>query len=129
MVAPKKNKPDEAEEVFNENLRTDDNFIFIETANTTYQLKRPRGIPVGRDHFRLTRKYFIKPKFEDDKQLDPTPAETERSDKAFDEWIDVVLPAILVSHKVDDVYAEDFMAIFGGVSAAARMKEELFRIV
>lgn len=120
-------KSDDSVEV--EPTQTTDTTFVIETANRTYKLQRPMGVPLGRDHFRLIQKAIIAPRKEGDIILDPTPADIEKANKAVDEWIDVVLPKILIEPTIDEIYPEDFDQIFSACINKIKVADTPFRFI
>lgn len=83
--------------------------IRVETAVDTYELSKPRG-KLGALHFRLLTKAM--PKSVDEETGEVSPADQERMQEVFNQWIDEVLPEILTSHKYDDVPGEDQWVLF-----------------
>jgi hypothetical protein len=55
--------------------------------------------------------------------------EIERQEKAEDEWLDKVLPEILVGKSIEEIPAEDFKVIFAVVSNAMNFRPDYFRIL
>lgn len=76
----------------------------VETANDTFELSKPTG-KLGALHFRLLTKAM--PKSVDPDTGETSPADQERMQEVFEQWLDDVLPKILVSHDIEDLSGED----------------------
>jgi hypothetical protein len=67
QVDPTENSEEETPEVFDPETFVmpdfDKDYVYVDTAYSTYKLKRPKGPKVGRDHLRLMRKYASKLSF------------------------------------------------------------------
>jgi len=104
--------------------------IKIETANDVYELARPAG-KVGGLHFRLITKAAPKTRPEEYGGGDTgvSPADQERLEECFGQWVEQVLPAILISHSYDDVPGEDQWLLFLAMFQSMNVSGDLFRII
>jgi len=100
--------------------------IRVQTSNDVYELSKPRG-KLGALHFRLLTKAM--PKSVDEETGEVSPADQERMQEVFNQWIDEVLPEILVSHKYDDVPGEDQWVLFLASFNTMNVRKDLFRLV
>ena len=100
--------------------------IKVETASDVYELAKPRG-KLGALHFRLLTKAM--PKSVDDETGEVSPADQERMQEVFNQWIDEVLPEILTSHDYDDVPGEDQWVLFLASFNTMNVRKDLFRLV
>jgi hypothetical protein len=124
MVAKKALPVTEDEPVFKPDPKA--RSIRIETANQIYELSKPTG-KLGALHFRLLTKAM--PKSVDDVTGDASPADQERMQEVFVQWLDEVLPEILVSHKYEDVPGEDQWVLFLASFNTMNVRKDLFRLV
>lgn len=98
----------------------------IETANDVYEIKKPVG-KLGALHFRLLTKAI--PKSVSDETGETSPADQERMQEVFEQWIDQVLPEIVISHKYDDIPGEDQWVIFLASFNTMQVRQDLFRLI
>ncbi len=120
MAAAKKTEPVEAKPIGND--------IKIETANNIYVLKKPTG-KLGALHFRLLTKAMPQSATKDGDQTLVSPADQERLSEVFEQWIDQVLPNILISPTYDEVPGEDQWFIFLAMFQTMNISSDLFRII
>jgi hypothetical protein len=152
-MAPRKTPPVEEETPakFDPKSKT----LKIETGNDIYEIEKPTG-KLGALHFRLLTKAMpkstiIEPVEQietdettgepviDEKTGEPkviiveevrvSPADEERMQEVFEQWIADVLPHIVISHKYDDLPGEDQWAIFIASFHTMRVRQDLFRLV
>jgi hypothetical protein len=110
-----------------EDAKSDKDFIEIETANATYKLKRPKGL-LGAKHFRIMmRSAPTKESYNEDGS--PSPRYMDQLNDCRLEWEEQVLPLLLVDTSIDDVYGEDFFALFTAMSQEMKILPEVFRIL
>jgi hypothetical protein len=69
------------------------------------------------------------PKSVDDVTGDVSPADQERMQEVFNQWVDEVLPEILVSHKYEDLPGEDQWVLFLASFNTMNVRKDLFRLV
>ena len=98
----------------------------VQTANDTYELSKPTG-KLGALHFRLLTKAM--PKSVDPDTGDTSPADQERMQEVFEQWVSDVLPQILVSHDIDDLPGEDQWVLFLASFNTMNVRKDLFRLV
>ena len=123
-MAPRKAATTEVEEVYKPDPKS--KTVRVETANDTYELAKPTG-KLGALHFRLITKAM--PKSVDPETDDVSPADQDRAQEVFEQWIAEVLPNILVSHTYDDVPGEDQWLLFLASFNTMNVRKDLFRIV
>ena len=100
--------------------------IKVETGNAIYELMKPKG-KLGALHFRLITKAM--PKSIDPETNDISPADQDRRQEVFEQWIAEVLPEILISHDIDDLPGEDQWLLFLASFNTMNVRKDLFRIV
>ncbi|MFA5760185.1 MAG: hypothetical protein WC877_00220 [Dehalococcoidales bacterium] len=100
----------------------------IETGNDLYEIEKPRG-KLGALHFRLLTKAMPKSTIEENGEQVVSPADQERMQEVFDQWLEEVLPNILISHKIDDLPGEDQWVIFLASFNTMNVRQDLFRLV
>ena len=100
--------------------------IKILTANDEYELDKPKG-KLGALHFRLVTKAM--PKSVDAETGEVSPADQDRAQEVFDQWLAEVLPHILISHDIDDVPGEDQWILFLASFNTMNVSKNLFRLV
>ena len=107
--------------------KSDKDFVFIETANNTYKLKRPKGL-IGAKHFKIMmRAAPTKESYLEDGSLSPKYQDQVLTSQI--EWEEQILPELLVEPSIDEVYGEDFFAIFTAMSREMKISPEVFRIL
>lgn len=114
--------------------------LTIATANDTYEIKKPGG-KLGGLHFRLLTKAMPKNSLAEEGGDSPgmSPADQERLQEVFVDWIEQVLPFILVkSHnnpelKPEEIYdelpGEDQWVLYLASFKLMNVSGELFRII
>lgn len=100
----------------------------IETGNDIYEIEKPRG-KLGALHFRLLTKAMPKSTIEENGEQVVSPADQERMQEVFEQWLDQVLPNILISHVYDDVPGEDQWVIFLASFNTMNVRQDLFRLI
>lgn len=102
----------------------------IKTANDTYEISKPTG-KLGGLHFRLLTKAMPKNQLQEEgvPAGNMSPADQDRLQEVFVDWIDQVLPKILTSHKYEDVPGEDQWILYLASFKLMNVSGELFRIV
>lgn len=112
----------------------------VQTANDTYEIKKPGG-KLGGKHFCLLTKAMPKNQLQEDGDNAPgmSPADQERLQEVFVDWIEQILPHILVkSHnnpdlKPEEIYdelpGEDQWVLYLASFKLMNVSGELFRIV
>lgn len=114
--------------------------IKVQTANDTYEIKKPGG-KLGGLHFRLLTKAMPKNTLNEEGVDSPglSPADQERLQEVFVDWTEQVLPHILVSSEenpdlppeeiFDELPGEDQWVLYLASFKLMNVSGELFRIV
>jgi hypothetical protein len=127
-MAPRKPVSQEEESVELTKLDPKSKTLKIETGNDVYEISKPKG-KLGALHFRLLTKAMPKSTIEENGEQVISPADQERMQEVFDQWLEAVLPHILISHEYDDVPGEDQWVIFLASFNTMNVRQDLFRLV
>lgn len=124
MVAKKVQTPDDEQPAYDPKSKT----IKVETANEIYELKKPTG-KLGALHFRLLTKGMPKSTLEENGQQMISPLDQERMQEVYEQWVDQVLPQIIISHEYDDIPGEDQWILYLACYNTINVRSDLFRLV
>lgn len=100
----------------------------VETANSIYELKKPTG-KLGALHFRLLTKGMPKSTLEENGQQVISPADQERMQEVYEQWVDQVLPNIILSCDYEDLPGEDQWVLYLACYNTINVRSDLFRLI
>jgi hypothetical protein len=122
MVAKKASEDDPNYKV----LQTNNDQVVFQSAYGVYTLKRPKG-RIGAKHFRIMTRAAPKSLDENGR---PSPADQDRALECQMEWIEEVLPEILISPaSIDEIPGEDFLVAWVVMSNEIKLLPDTFRIL